>query len=87
MFANLLIILASSLVMIALFQRLRLPPVLGYLYDLKGNYTLGMIIFGGVAILGGIMLMPVKPRFWTPPSKRHPQESEVGVSSLRPARA
>ena len=31
MFANLLIIFASSLVMIALFQRLRLPPVLGYL--------------------------------------------------------
>lgn len=31
MFANLLIILASSLVVIALFQRLRLPPVLGYL--------------------------------------------------------
>jgi CPA2 family monovalent cation:H+ antiporter-2 len=30
-FANLLIILASSLVVIALFQRLRLPPVLGYL--------------------------------------------------------
>lgn len=32
MFANLLIILASSLVVIALFRRLRLPPVLGYLY-------------------------------------------------------
>lgn len=31
MFATLLIILASSLVVIALFQRLRLPPVLGYL--------------------------------------------------------
>ena len=31
MFANLLIILTSSLVVIALFQRLRLPPVLGYL--------------------------------------------------------
>ncbi|APC19589.1 sodium:proton antiporter (plasmid) [Pseudomonas frederiksbergensis] len=31
MFANLLIIFASSLVVIALFQRLRLPPVLGYL--------------------------------------------------------
>jgi CPA2 family monovalent cation:H+ antiporter-2 len=30
-FADLLIILASSLVVIALFQRLRLPPVLGYL--------------------------------------------------------
>ena len=31
MFANLLIIFISSLVVIALFQRLRLPPVLGYL--------------------------------------------------------
>ncbi len=31
MFANLLIILASSLVVIALFRRLKLPPVLGYL--------------------------------------------------------
>ncbi|WP_085577951.1 MULTISPECIES: monovalent cation:proton antiporter-2 (CPA2) family protein [unclassified Pseudomonas] len=31
MFANLLIILASSLLVIALFRRLRLPPVLGYL--------------------------------------------------------
>ncbi|VVM55587.1 Glutathione-regulated potassium-efflux system protein KefC [Pseudomonas fluorescens] len=30
-FANLLIIFAASLVVIALFQRLRLPPVLGYL--------------------------------------------------------
>ena len=31
MFANLLIILASSLVVIAFFRRLKLPPVLGYL--------------------------------------------------------
>ena len=31
MFANLLIILASPLVIIALFRRLKLPPVLGYL--------------------------------------------------------
>ncbi|MDY7584268.1 cation:proton antiporter [Pseudomonas sp. CCI3.1] len=31
MFANLLIILASSLVVIAMFRRLKLPPVLGYL--------------------------------------------------------
>lgn len=31
MFANLLIILASSLVVIAIFRRLQLPPVLGYL--------------------------------------------------------
>lgn len=62
------------------------PPVLGYFYDVNGNYTLGMTVFGFVAILGGIMLLPVKPRFWTPPSKRK-QESEVGVTGLRPARA
>lgn len=31
MFANLLIILASSLVVIAIFRRVQLPPVLGYL--------------------------------------------------------
>jgi MFS family permease len=63
------------------------PPVLGYFYDINGNYTVGMMVFGGIAILGGIMLMPVKPRFWTPPSKRLKQESEVGITDLRPARA
>ena len=63
------------------------PAVLGYFYDVNGNYTLGMVVFGCVAILGGIMLIPVKPRFWTPPSKRRQQESEVGVTGLRPARA
>ena len=61
------------------------PPALGYLYDLNGNYTLGMIIFGFAAILGGIMLIPVKPRFWTPPRQRK-QEQEVGTTGkLRPA--
>jgi OFA family oxalate/formate antiporter-like MFS transporter len=63
------------------------PPVLGYFYDTYGNYTMGMTVFGGVAILGGIMLMPVKPRFWTPPSKRRKQESEVGVTGIEPVRA
>lgn len=62
------------------------PPVLGYFYDVNGNYTLGMIVFGSVAILGAIMLMPVKPRFWTPPGKRQKQGSEVGIAELRPAR-
>jgi len=61
------------------------PPVLGYFYDVNGNYTMGMTVFGCVAILGAIMLLPVKPRFWTPPSQRK-QESEVGVTGMRPAR-
>jgi OFA family oxalate/formate antiporter-like MFS transporter len=60
------------------------PPVLGYFYDVNGNYTLGMTVFGLVAIASGIMLLPVKPRFWTPPGKRK-QESEVGVTGMQPA--
>jgi OFA family oxalate/formate antiporter-like MFS transporter len=64
------------------------PPTLGYLYDLNGNYTVGLVIFGCVAILGGIMLMPIKPRYWTPPSKRQKkEEAEAGTSGLRPAAA
>jgi OFA family oxalate/formate antiporter-like MFS transporter len=61
------------------------PPVLGYFYDVNGNYTMGMTVFGLVAILGAVILLPVKPRFWTPPSQRK-QESEVGVTTMRPAR-
>jgi MFS family permease len=63
------------------------PPVLGYFYDVNGNYTMGMIVFGCVAILGGIMLLPVKPRFWTPPSKRREIDAADGIVDLRPARA
>ncbi|MEY4640334.1 MAG: hypothetical protein RLZZ227_328 [Pseudomonadota bacterium] len=63
------------------------PPVLGYLYDLNGDYTWGMIIFGGVAMLGAVMLLPIKPRFWTPPSRRREIDAADGIVDLRPARA
>lgn len=60
------------------------PPLLGWLYDINGNYTLGFVIYSGVALLACGLLLPLKPRYWTPPSKRK-QEQEVG--SLQPAGA
>jgi len=46
------------------------PPMLGWLYDLNGNYTMGFVIYSGVAILACCLLLPLKPRYWSPPSKR-----------------
>jgi MFS family permease len=61
------------------------PPLLGFLYDLDGNYTTGFIIYGCVAILGAIMLIPIKPRYWISPSKR--RQPEAPAADIRPARA
>ena len=49
MFANLLIILVASLITIALFRRLNLPPLLGYLCVgvLCGPFAAGWISAGG----------------------------------------
>lgn len=63
------------------------PPVLGYLYDLRGNYTLGFMVYSAVAALAACMLIPLKPRYWTPPSKRRKQEAEAAPSGLQPAGA
>lgn len=62
------------------------PPMLGWLYDQTGNYTLGFTIYSGVAILACFLLMPLKPKYWTPPSKRK-KEQEAGASGMQPAGA
>lgn len=46
------------------------PPVLGYFVDVFGNYTNGLICYAIVALIGFFLLLPIQPRFWTPPSKR-----------------
>jgi hypothetical protein len=33
------------------------------------------------------MLLPIKPRFWTPPSRRREIDAADGIVDLRPARA
>lgn len=62
------------------------PPFLGYLYDLNGNYTMGFVIYSGIAMLAGCLLLPLKPRYWTPPSKRKIEE-DPGTSGMQPASA
>ena len=62
------------------------PPVLGWLYDVNGNYTMGLVIYSGIAILGGFFLMPLKPRYWTPPSKRR-QDPDAEAPGMQPAGA
>lgn len=52
------------------------PPMLGWLYDLNGNYTMGFVIYSGVAILACCLLIPLKPRYWSPPSKRKSEAAD-----------
>ena len=63
------------------------PPLLGMLYDMNGNYTVGFIVYGLAAMLGGIMLLPIKPRFWIPPNKRIKKLSDGAAHHIDPARA
>lgn len=46
------------------------PPILGRMADANGNYTTGLMIYGLIALLAALTLLPVKPRFWTPPKER-----------------
>lgn len=44
------------------------PPVLGHMADAAGNYTTGLVVYGLIALLAALTLLPVKPRFWKPPA-------------------
>jgi OFA family oxalate/formate antiporter-like MFS transporter len=63
------------------------PPLLGYLYDLNGNYTMGLVIFSGIAFLACALLLPLKPRYWTPPSERRNPDNDVQVEGMQPSGA
>jgi len=69
------------------------PPVLGYFVDTFGSYEYGLITYAAVAFFSFLLLIPIKPRFWTPPGKRKPvaQGSDAATTAspgaLRPASA
>lgn len=46
------------------------PPIFGRMADTTGNYTTGLIVYGVIAVLAAVTLLPVKPRHWTPPQDR-----------------
>ena len=41
------------------------PPILGRIADATGNYDVGFMLYGALAFLAAVMLLPVRPRFWS----------------------
>jgi MFS transporter, OFA family, oxalate/formate antiporter len=59
------------------------PPVLGWLADINGgSFVTGMLIYGAIAGVATLTLLPVKPRFWVPPAQR---EEQLRAPPQRPA--
>jgi MFS family permease len=59
------------------------PPVLGWLADVNGgSFVNGMIIFGAIAAVATLTLLPVSPRYWVPPAER---AKELRAAAQRPA--
>ena len=46
------------------------PPVFGLLADIFGSFSVGMIIYGVIASIATLTLLPIKPRFWIAPADR-----------------
>lgn len=50
------------------------PPLFGLLADLTGSFSAGMAVYGVVASVATLTLLPIKPRFWTSPAERKRRE-------------
>jgi MFS family permease len=61
------------------------PPALGAFVDYFGNYQYGFMAYTVVALVGFALMLPIKPRFWTPPSKRKREPEAVATGKLQPA--
>ena len=66
------------------------PPILGWLADVNGgSFTAGMLIYGCVAAVATLTLLPVVPRHWVPPAERAKQAQDekrkVRAAAPRPA--
>lgn len=46
------------------------PPVFGWFADTYGNFTAGMMVYGAVALIGTVLLIPIRPRYWKSPAAR-----------------
>ncbi len=55
------------------------PPILGWFADTYGSFTIGLVAYGSIALLGTVMLLPIRPRHWVPPAERE------AVASTAPA--
>ncbi|MDT8398806.1 MAG: MFS transporter [Pseudomonadales bacterium] len=62
------------------------PPLLGMFVDRNGDFTVGLIVYACAALVGTLLLMPIKPRYWIPPAERKKQE-DATTAGMRPATA
>lgn len=46
------------------------PPVFGLLADIYGSFSVGMAVYGVIASVATLTLLPIKPRYWVAPSRR-----------------
>ena len=58
------------------------PPLLGWFADTFGSFTIGMIVYGCVAGVASLTILPIKPRFWKSPAER---KAELGSGPQEPA--
>jgi hypothetical protein len=59
--------------------------VFGLLADIYGSFSAGMLIYGIVASVATLTLLPIKPRFWTSPAERDRPEAAAPGTAV-PAR-
>ncbi|HEX5420779.1 MAG TPA: MFS transporter [Gammaproteobacteria bacterium] len=55
------------------------PPIFGWLADIYGNFSVGMIFFGAAAAVATLSLWWIKPRYWTPPADQAALAARAGV--------
>ncbi len=53
------------------------PPVFGWLADTYGNFSVGLAVYGCIAALATLTLIPIKPRFWVPPVKDKSEHASI----------
>jgi MFS family permease len=54
------------------------PPVLGWLADTYGNFTIGMVVYGCLGCIAALTLLPVRPRYWTSPKAAESSAARAG---------
>ena len=63
------------------------PPIMAMFADRFGNFTVGMIVYGLVALVGTALLLPIKPRYWTKPGKRQAEPAVPNPGAAAPRTA
>lgn len=59
------------------------PPVFGWFADTYGSFTVGMIVYGCVATVATLTLLPIKPRYWVSPAERKSLAAEPQPAAAR----